>query len=116
MHTIRLRGPWQVEPVARFVLQADGTYRPVHDDLPPAARVTMPADWSATLGGDFLGRVRYRAHVSEADGVGRRASGCFWWWKPARSAACVQLTASRWAAWSGRAAGRFEITELLRGS
>ena len=59
MHTIRLRGPWQLEPVFRYVLRADGGYDRLADGLPAAARMQVPADWSAALGGDFLGRVRY---------------------------------------------------------
>ncbi|MGH7193845.1 MAG: hypothetical protein ACREJM_09975 [Candidatus Saccharimonadales bacterium] len=48
-HIIRLRGPWQYTPLVRF------------DDerLPPAGRVELPADWGATLGDYFRGRVRY---------------------------------------------------------
>lgn len=59
MHTIRLRGPWQLEPVYRYVPRADGGYDRRPENLPAAARMHMPADWSAAFGGDFLGRVRY---------------------------------------------------------
>jgi len=59
MHTIRLRGPWQLEPVFRYVLRADGGYDRHADGLPEAARMKVPADWGAVLGNDFLGRVRY---------------------------------------------------------
>jgi hypothetical protein len=59
MHTIRLRGPWQLEPVLRYLPRADGGYERLANDLPAAARMQVPADWSAALGGDFLGRVRY---------------------------------------------------------
>jgi hypothetical protein len=58
MHTIRLRGPWQLEPVFRYVLRPDGGYDRHADGLPAAAKLTMPADWSAVFGGDFFGRVR----------------------------------------------------------
>lgn len=58
MHTIRLRGPWQLEPVFRYVLRADGGYDRHADGLPAAAKLTMPADWSAVFGDDFFGRVR----------------------------------------------------------
>src|SRR5262245_41560156 len=60
MHTIRLRGPWQVEPVYRFVHSSDGAHNESADELPLPARVTMPADWAETCGADFRGRVRYR--------------------------------------------------------
>src|SRR5262245_55509128 len=69
MHTIRLRGPWSVEPVQRFVLQPDGSYKPRGDDLPPAARATMPADWSTLFGADFFGRVRYRRTSQKPTGL-----------------------------------------------
>jgi len=59
MHTIRLRGPWQLEPVVRYVPRADGRYDRHDHDLPKAAKMKMPADWGAVFGNDFLGRVRY---------------------------------------------------------
>jgi len=59
MHTIRLRGPWQLEPVFRCVRRADGGFDRVTDELPMATRMHLPADWSAAFGADFLGRVRY---------------------------------------------------------
>jgi hypothetical protein len=48
-HRIRLRGPWECEPLARV----DG------GPLPPPCRVTMPCRWGAPLPG-FTGRVRFR--------------------------------------------------------
>lgn len=59
MHTIRLRGPWQLEPLERYVPGGDGCYERSTDGLPPGARATMPADWSESFGCGFLGRVRY---------------------------------------------------------
>ena len=69
MHTIRLRGPWQLEPVAQFVPQADGTYCPVTEGLPPASRVNMPADWSSAYGPEFLGRVKYHRSFNTPTGL-----------------------------------------------
>ncbi|HEX4142103.1 MAG TPA: hypothetical protein VHY91_01025 [Pirellulales bacterium] len=57
-HVIRLRGPWQYEPLAQWILDAEGTQRTV-EPLPPAGRMVMPADWSEPLGRDFRGRVRF---------------------------------------------------------
>ncbi len=94
MHIIRLRGPWLVEPVARFLLQSDGTYRPVSDDLPPAARVTMPADWSATCGGDFLGRVRYRRTFQKPTGL-ESGERVFLVVEPSRSQGVITLSDKR---------------------
>ena len=57
-HVIRLRGPWQYEPLERWVLDADGG-RGAIEPLPPPGRIVMPCDWSQTLGRDFRGRVRF---------------------------------------------------------
>jgi hypothetical protein len=58
-HTIRLRGPWQVEPLARGIV-ANGRLIERDDNLPAAGRGTVPSDWGDLLGKDFRGRVRYR--------------------------------------------------------
>lgn len=47
MHAIRLRGPWQIEPLAGPV--------PVTTTL----ETTVPGDWTATLGENFRGSARY---------------------------------------------------------
>lgn len=46
-HRIRLRGPWECEPLAG-------------EPLPPACRMTMPCRWREGGLGDFAGRVRFR--------------------------------------------------------
>jgi hypothetical protein len=113
MHTIRLRGPWEVQAIAQFVLQPDGTYKPESDTLPPSTRATMPADWSETLGSDFLGRVRYRRSFNKPTGL---ESGERVWLvvEPPRSSACI--------IWKGdlvgfvypnEPLGRFDITERI---
>ena len=51
MHTIRLRGPWESEPLERMGSDVS---------LPPPGKVTMPCDWSESLGADFRGAVLYR--------------------------------------------------------
>jgi len=58
-HVIRLRGPWDYEPLVRVFCAADGSRREVADGLPPPGRVHLPADWGSTVGFDFRGRVRY---------------------------------------------------------
>jgi hypothetical protein len=114
MHFIRLRGPWQLEPVARFVLQSDGGYVAVTDDLPLAATMTMPADWSAAFGGEFLGRVRYHRNFNTPTGLdeGQRV---FLVVDSPRSRGVVALQDKRLGevAWGGPP-GRFEITGLLK--
>lgn len=48
-HRIRLRGPWECEPLAR----ADG------GAVPPRLRMTMPCRWRDGGLADFAGRVRF---------------------------------------------------------
>jgi len=59
MHIIRLRGPWEYKPLAHVWIGEGGVRRESVDSLPPAGRVQLPADWGATLGAEFRGRVRY---------------------------------------------------------
>jgi len=113
MHTIRLRGPWLVEPNYRFVLQPDGSYKLLKDGLPPATRATMPSDWSQVLGAEFLGRVGYRRTFQRPTGLeeGQRV------WlviEPPRSSACVMLHEKLLGFIDpGTSLGRFDITARL---
>jgi hypothetical protein len=59
-HRIRLRGPWEFEPLSRSVVQADGDAAEVQSDLPRAGKIALPADWGPAVGPDFRGRVRFR--------------------------------------------------------
>jgi len=59
-HTIRLRGPWHFEPLARSIVTPDGQMVERADNLPPAGRGSVPSDWEGCVGRDFRGRVRYR--------------------------------------------------------
>jgi hypothetical protein len=108
MHTIRLRGPWSLEPVERYVLRPGGGYERSRVELPSAAKMTMPADWGAVLGTGFLGQVRYRRSFQKPTGL---ESGERVWLvvETARSRGVVSLCRKR----LGEAAGRFDITELL---
>src|SRR5689334_3523817 len=113
MHIIRLRGPWLVGAIARFVPQADGTYLPVDDGLPAAAQATMPADWSAILGGDFLGRVRYLRTFNKPTGL-ESGERVYLVVESARSSACVTWKRELLGfVRPGESAARFEITALL---
>jgi hypothetical protein len=115
MHVIRLRGPWQVEPLARFVPQSDGSCVAVGDDLPAAVRVTMPADWAATLGADFVGRVRYSRSFHRPTGLdfGERV---FLVVEGPRSRGVVELNHKRLGKVSwGAAPLRVDVTDLLGG-
>jgi hypothetical protein len=68
IHTIRLAGPWQYEPLARSVRASAGVSESTAD-LPPPGRIDMPADWAATLGADFRGRVRFRRSFGRPTGL-----------------------------------------------
>ena len=59
MHVIRLRGPWEYEPLARAIRIGTGDWKLETSDLPPGGRVLVPVDWGETLGPEFRGRVRY---------------------------------------------------------
>src|SRR5438105_4141404 len=51
-HRIRLRGPWDYEPLARTGKS--------NEPLPPGGRMTMPGRWGEGGLTDFAGRVRLR--------------------------------------------------------
>jgi len=59
-HRMRLRGPWECEPLARAVKHADGRVDMVMQALPPPCRMTMPCRWGEGGLPDFAGRVRFR--------------------------------------------------------
>lgn len=59
-HCIRLRGPWQCEPLARAVTQAGGHLEMMPQALPPPCSMTMPCRWGDGGLGNFAGRVRFR--------------------------------------------------------
>ncbi|SRR5579883_560042 len=52
-HRIRLRGPWECEPLLR---RGDNAQEP----LPPSCRMTIPCRWSEGGLPGFTGRVRFR--------------------------------------------------------
>ncbi len=68
-HVIRLRGPWQYEPLARTVLLPDGSTREEAGLLPSSGRHEMPADWGDSLGADFFGRVLYCRRFGKPTGL-----------------------------------------------
>jgi len=113
MHTIRLRGPWELEPIWRYVLQADGSYRPDRENLPAPTKMKMPADWSESFGADFLGRACYRRTFQKPTGLD---SGERVWLvvEPARSKACITLKKKLVGFVDpGEPTGRFDITDQL---
>jgi hypothetical protein len=108
MHTIRLRGPWLVEPVERYVLRAGGAYERSTAHLPAAAKMTMPADWGTVLGVSFLGLVRYQRFFQKPTGLD---SGERVWLvvERPRSRGSVELNGKL----LGEAGSRFDVTQYL---
>lgn len=70
MHTIRLRGPWSLEPIARTVWQPGGATASETDDaLPPTGRTTPGSDWSSVLGAEFFGAAWYTRRFHSPRGL-----------------------------------------------
>jgi hypothetical protein len=113
VHVIRLRGPWQVEPLERYVPCGGRRYKRSIEGLPLSARMTMPADWSGICGNEFLGRVRYHRVFQTPTGL---ESGERVWLviEPPRSRGVVTLNRKRLGevVW-GAQPGRYHITDLL---
>src|SRR5262245_58957558 len=59
-HPIRLRGPWDCEPLIRAMRRADGAVQTLPGDVPPPRRLRMPCRWQDGDLADFTGRVRFR--------------------------------------------------------
>ena len=59
-HPIRLRGPWECEPLIRAARLPDGTVQTFAGPLPPPRRMNMPCQWRSGDLADFTGRVRFR--------------------------------------------------------
>lgn len=64
VHTIRLLGPWRLEPLARY-----GAAGAVPDGLPEPATIRLPGDWGAAFGDDFRGRVRFCRRFNRPTGL-----------------------------------------------
>jgi hypothetical protein len=75
-HVIRLRGPWNYEPLARFVTLPDGSAGTTNTELPPAGVIELPADWGIVLGADFQGRVRFTRRFGCPTGLD--STSCVW--------------------------------------
>ncbi len=71
-YVIRLRGPWEFQPLERMVLVAAGEYRRQTDQLPPGGRARVPDDWHEALGVEFRGRVRYTRRFNCPTNLGAR--------------------------------------------
>jgi hypothetical protein len=95
------------------VRRPDGGYDRSADDLPPATRATMPADWSETVGRDFLGVVRCRRTFQQPTNL--EAHQRVWLVvEPPRSCGMVRLNGELLGCVRFSApAGRFDATRLL---
>lgn len=58
-HRIRLRGPWQYEPLTATRIDADGVH-PLEGTCPAPGKLKVPTAWSETPLAGFHGRVRFR--------------------------------------------------------
>ncbi len=61
-HRIRLRGPWECEPLLQLARGADGRAELLPDAVPAKLRMTMPCHWREGGLADFAGRVRFERH------------------------------------------------------
>ena len=113
-HTIRLRGPWELEPLERYLKREGGGYESSMVGLPAGERVTMPADWCACLGRDFLGVVRFSRNFNLPTNLG--PSERVWLVvDPPRSCGRVRVNDQPCGyVRFGEAAGRFDITPFLK--
>ena len=114
MHTIRLRGPWQLEPLQRYVKRSFGGYDSLTVGLRASDRSQMPADWGQFLGPDVLGARAISVASSKADEARIRDDRVWLVVEPPRSCGLVRVNRTfvgnlRY----GSAAGRFDITDLI---
>jgi beta-mannosidase len=101
-HRIRLRGPWECEPLSRL---GPG-------ELPPPRTMTLPCRWDAGGLTDFAGRVRYRRRFGTPTNLG--ADECVWLtFEGADSRAEAWLNGERLGEHSGEGAFDFAISQLL---
>lgn len=72
-HTIRLRGPWEYQPLGRAEILADGQVSIQAWDLPGGGTLALPADWGEALGRDFRGLVRFTRRFAQPTGLDARS-------------------------------------------
>jgi beta-galactosidase/beta-glucuronidase len=58
-HFIRLRGPWNWQPVSRWTQNPSGEWQLTANDLPQGGAIVLPGDWNAILGENHLGSVLF---------------------------------------------------------
>jgi hypothetical protein len=104
-HRIRLRGPWDYEPLAYSA--------PQRHLLPPAGRMSVPCRWADGGLAGFDGRVRFRRRFGYP---GRIDSYERVWltFAGAAAQAAVALNGTALGLHDGEGAFEFDVTDLLR--
>jgi beta-galactosidase/beta-glucuronidase len=69
IHSIRLRGPWEYEPLSQEIHLPDGKTAERREGLRSGGRIHMPASWQEMVGIDFRGRVRCRRRFACPSGL-----------------------------------------------
>src|SRR5688500_9616695 len=67
-HAMRLHGPWEYQPLSRWLL-AQGVWRETPQDPLPPGRTRAPGHGGAALGDDFFGRVRFTRRFGRPSGL-----------------------------------------------
>ena len=107
-HRIRLRGPWECEPLERRPPDCSGRLRD-----PARLRMTLPCRWAASGLADFAGRVRFRrrfgypGRIDDYERVWLTFEG-------ASDRAAVRLNGSDLGEHAGDGPFEFDVTRLLR--
>ena len=113
-HAIRLRGPWEIEPLVRYLGEQNGGWSESTEQLPPKGRVKPPGDWGESLGADFRGRARYTRRFRQPSGLETRERV----WlviEGVDASGCVQLNGQRLGDVHGYALrASFDVTERLQ--
>jgi len=68
-HSIRLRGPWNYQPLIRFLPLASGQLRGAKENVPRGGTLELPADWGGVLRCDFQGVVRFTRRFHRPTGL-----------------------------------------------
>jgi len=68
-HRIRLRGPWNIEPLWRWVPGDQASWQQSSTDLPPGGTFTAPQRWSNVLGPDFRGSAKLSRRFHRPTGL-----------------------------------------------
>jgi hypothetical protein len=114
LHTIRLRGPWNCQPLVRFAPGQEGEVRPRTEDLPAGGVMAMPGDWGGVLGQDFFGVAKLTRRFQRPTGL-TPTTRLWLTIDEAYFQAAVELNGTLLGdVVAGQAPARFNVTELLK--